>query len=396
MQSELRLRLTAGGSYQLGEHVATWRHRLNDEKIIDLIFRGKSFEISREGSGPNGRPRMFINGVRTADGKLFQGRSLLELIRKLDLYFDDLIEIPSQLRRIERKLDRVLAGGRPRPSTKLCLASVTATWTQERYIPYGALGGFARVPIPLIPVSNTMAAGEYRLLQVILFCAQGSGLLTAGKKRLAKLANIAESDFYRFRDSLHNRQIIRPTGRILKYGIKEYEVLTHPWLCDVGSLPKGGEKTAKGEEICSTGGRTVLPLKTIKKILTDQTINKKAALNRPQAARMEEELLRRLRECCPDQEMERNGGGWRKWAREDPRSLASAIDDLEVRKDNYHLCGVNNSAAYINERYHFYHRKNRRSDKGMAELSPDKSLSELVRESISQCDIQSKQPARSS
>jgi len=207
---------------------------------------------------------MFINRVRKPDGRLFQGRSILELVRKLDICFDDLVEIPARLQRIERKLDKALAC-RPRLSTKLCLTSIAATWPQERYTPAWAVGGFARVPLPLIRASNIMAAGEYRVLLAILFCAKGTGLLQAGKKTVSKLANVAESDFYHFRDSLHNRQIIRPTGRILRYGTKEYEVLTHSWLCEDESL-LGGEKSANGGEIDAARGRTVPPLKNDKKI----------------------------------------------------------------------------------------------------------------------------------
>src|ERR1700730_14591718 len=166
-QSELQLAETSGGRYQVGSHIAAWRHRSGDEKIIDLSFRGKAFAITRESSTPNGRPRMFINGIRQPDGKLFQGRCLLELVRKLDDLFDDFIEIPARLERMERKLDVLVARGPRAAKTKLCLVRVEAAWPQERYVPNGSSGGFARVPIPTISASQYMAAGEYRLLQAI-------------------------------------------------------------------------------------------------------------------------------------------------------------------------------------------------------------------------------------
>jgi hypothetical protein len=193
-QPELKSFALVGGAsrYEIGSHIATWQRRSNDEKIVDLSFRGKRFEITQEGSGPSGRPRMFINGIRRPDRRLFQGRSLKELVRMLDLHFDDFIEIPARLERIERKLD-TLIGRRRESKTKLCLAPITGNWPQERYIPAVALGGFARVPIPMIAASQHMARGEYRLLEVVLFCGQGTGLLTAGKDRLAELANVHQS-----------------------------------------------------------------------------------------------------------------------------------------------------------------------------------------------------------
>jgi hypothetical protein len=232
-QPELQLPKISGGRYKVRSHIATWQHRSNDEKIIDLSFRGKPFEVTREGSGPNGRQRMLINGIRKPDGKLFQGRSLLELVHKLDLHFNDFVEVPARLQRIEQKLDILVAGTHPRiAKSKLCGEKVTATWSQERYVPKASLGGFARVPIPTIAASTFMATGEYRLLQAILFCAQGTGLLMAGKIRLAKLARVSPAHVKRYLRSLRNRQIVRPTGRILKYGVREQELLTHPWLCD--------------------------------------------------------------------------------------------------------------------------------------------------------------------
>ena len=81
----------------------------------------------------------------------------------LDLHFDDFIEIPARLERMERKLD-TLIGRRRESKTKLCLAPIMANWPQERYIPKAALGGFARLPVPMIAASQCMAAGRISLL----------------------------------------------------------------------------------------------------------------------------------------------------------------------------------------------------------------------------------------
>jgi len=157
------------------------------------------------------------------------------------------------LERIERKID-TLIGRRRESKTKLCLAPITANWPQERYIPKAALGGFARVPIPMIAASQHMARGEYRLLEVVLFCAQGTGLLTAGKERLAELANVDESYVKHCLCSLCNRLILRRTGRILKYGVREYELLTHPWFGENDASERGDKFVHKGGQICAKRG----------------------------------------------------------------------------------------------------------------------------------------------
>ncbi len=113
MDSQQSFALAGGASgYEIGSHIATWQRRSNDEKIVDLSFRGKHFEITQEGTGPSGRPRFLINGIRTSDDKLFQGRALLELVRKLNDEWGTFREIPSRLARMERKLDTLIAGGR--------------------------------------------------------------------------------------------------------------------------------------------------------------------------------------------------------------------------------------------------------------------------------------------
>ncbi len=131
-------------------------------------------------------------------------------------------------------------------TTKLCLKPVTVTWEQQRYVPKQSLGGFARVPLPLIKASRFLSDPEYRVLEAILFCAQGTGLLTAGKCRLGKIADVPPSHVKWYLRSLCNRQIIRPTGRILGNRAKEYELLTHPWLCDDESLLKRQDQNAQG------------------------------------------------------------------------------------------------------------------------------------------------------
>lgn len=80
----------------------------------------------------------------------------------------------------------------------------------------------------------------------MLFCAQGTGLLTAGKDRLAELANVDESYVKHCLRSLCNRLILRRTGRILKYGVREYELLTHPWFGENDASERRGKFVPKG------------------------------------------------------------------------------------------------------------------------------------------------------
>jgi hypothetical protein len=51
MQSKLSLHGRTGGKYQLDSDTAIWQPHPGDEKVIDLSFRGKSFEVTREGTG---------------------------------------------------------------------------------------------------------------------------------------------------------------------------------------------------------------------------------------------------------------------------------------------------------------------------------------------------------
>jgi hypothetical protein len=347
-QRELQFALAGGASYEIGSHIATWQRRSNDEKIIDLSFRGKHFEITQEGSGPGGRPRMLINGIRRPDGRLFQGRSLLELLRELNNNWGSFVEIPARLERMERKLDTLI--GRHRESkTKLCLAPITANWPQERYIPKAALGGFARVPVSMIAASQCMAAGEYRVLLAVLFCAQGTGLLTAGKKRLAKLAKVGEPYVNDCLRSLCNRQILRATGRILKYGVKEHELLTHPWLSENDASQRGDKFLHKGGQICAERGTTVVPLKTSNKTSTNKTSNKKLVL----APNGEEVLLAQIGEIVGHAEMVKNGGMWRKRIRgglSEIRALKHAIEDYKLRTPDQRF-QIRDRPAWFTDRY---------------------------------------------
>jgi hypothetical protein len=266
-QAEMSLGEVDGGAYRIGRNVAVWKTRADDSHIIDLSFRRRKYKVSKESRGPQGQCRLFVNGFRQPDGKLLQGRELTELIRKIDRFHGRLI---NQLDRIETTMhagfDRIeKALVRPKwprlvGKGKLCITPITATWPQQRYIPKSALGGFARVPLPAIQASQEMAAGEYRLLQAILFSGQGTGLLTAGKNRLGRLAAVAETHVKDFLRSLCNRQIMRPTGKILKYGVREYELLTHPWFTNAEPEPiEGGTKNDHGGQKTTQGGTTFVP-----------------------------------------------------------------------------------------------------------------------------------------
>jgi hypothetical protein len=269
-QLDLTLGAIAGGSYEIGGHVARWKCRSDDPKTIDLNFLGSEFEVTQESAGSGGRPRLYVNGFTQPDGKLLQGRSLQELIRKLYEFGEKII---CRLDRIETKIDLIQRAVKPRARRvsglgKLCTVPVTVTWGQERYVPRSAIGGFSRVPLSAIPASQEMAAGEYRLLQAILFCAQGTGLLAAGKSRLSKLASVDPAHVKHFRRSLCNRGLIRPTGLITGNNVRVYELLTHPWLVS-STLDLGGRKLSEQGQNQEQRGATFAPLKK------DKTINKK-------------------------------------------------------------------------------------------------------------------------
>jgi hypothetical protein len=272
-QTELGFVVVQGGSYEVEESKATWRSL--DEKTIKLSFGGKEFTVTREGRGVAGNPRFHVNGYTQPDGKLLQGRSIPELVRKLHRFGKAIIRRVDRLEanmhaRFDR-LEKMASGKAPRVvgQSKLCAAPVRVEWEQRRYIPRNAAGSFARVPEPLIDGSRSMASGEYRLIQAILILAQGTGLLTAGKYRLADLAKVDPADVKRCRDSLVNRGILRPTGRKLPRGLIEYELLTHPFLM------AGDLSDAWGEESGTTGGKNVATGGTVPPNKTSQKKNPK-------------------------------------------------------------------------------------------------------------------------
>jgi hypothetical protein len=355
MQSELKLSVVSGGSYEAGGNKATWIPRPGSSKVIDLYFRGKRFEVTQEGSGPQGRPRFLVNRTRQPDGKLLQGREIAELIQKLDLFWPDLIELPERLNRIEGTLDRIekaVAGKRQRPPSggKLCMSPVCITWQQERYIPRFAPGGFARVPLAAIPASQQMAAGEYRLLQAILFCALGTGLFAVGKKRLGKLAAVPESHVKDFRRSLTNRGLIRPTGRIGDYGAPEYEVLTHPWLVGDNLLVKGGQESAAGGPMEGQRGPTVGPLKTSSKTSTNKTSKKIRGLLAPDGERR---LLEEIATVVGTEEIKINGGMWvtrMRGGQWEIKALRNSIEDYWVKTPEQ-KSSIGNRSGWFTDHY---------------------------------------------
>ena len=362
-QTEMSLGRIDGGTYRIGRNVAVWKTRANNSHIIDLSFRQRRYKITKESRGPQGHGRLFVNGFRQPDGKLLQGRELLELIRKIDRFHENLIK--RQLDRIETtmhvRFDQIEKAivrtkwRRPAGKGKLCTIPITATWTQERYVPKSALGGFSRVPLPVIHASQEMAAGEYRLLQAILFCAQGTGLLTAGKKRLAKLAAVDPADVKHFLRSLCNRALIHPTGSILKSGIREYELLTHPWFVD--PLLTQGEETREGWGKETRGGGeethkregTVPPLKT-NKTITDKTTNKSSVL----APDGEQELLDQIRQICGEKEVRNSGGQWINLIRKGSDSLRgvrAAIEDWKLVRPDLKGGIKKSRGAWLRDRY---------------------------------------------
>jgi hypothetical protein len=312
---------------------ARWRNESDD--VIRLEIGDKMFAVSRQGRGRAGRARFYVPGVTNERGGRLQTRSLDSLANRLlevlawqtrhGLELEDLrarvskVEIKTGIsntpakrrkaeaegakaRQLERE-DKALAGdavddaaeaadaqqtvGRPARqggNGKLCAAPVRVEWEQRRYIPKNAPGAFARVPASLIGGSREMASGEYRLLQAVLILAQRTGLLTAGKHKLARSAAIDPADVKRFRESLVNRGILRATGRTLKRGIIEYELLTHPALMDGESTDQGGEDGAQtGGNLSGTGG-TVPPNKMNEKMNPEDESRARPAFKAPRPA----------------------------------------------------------------------------------------------------------------
>jgi len=369
-QREMSLGGIDGGTYHVGRHMASWKTRPDSPNIVDLRFRRRSFTITKESRGQGGRARLFVNGFRQPDGKLLQGRELLELIRKIDRFYGKLIKV--QLDRIETgmhvRFDRIekaisrskwprLAG-----KGKLCTAPIAATWTQERYVPKFALGGFSRVPLPVIQASHEMASGEYRLLQAILFCAQGTGLLTAGKIRLARLASVGEQHVKDFLRSLCNRQIIRPTGRTLKFGVREHELLTHPWL--MSPEIEGGQNTTKGGQETTEGGPTLGPLKTNNKTAPDKT-SKKTAVPSTRSDQAPDEIDKDTRSYCGEKllgllgaivrpsEIVRNEPMWRARIKTSRKAIMKAIKEYYGLSDEKRK-QIQNPAAWMTKRYRLF------------------------------------------
>lgn len=369
-QTEMSLGRVDGGTYRAGRYVAVWKPCPDNSQIIDLAFRRRRYKITKESCGPQGRGRLFVNGFRQPDGKLLQGRDLLELIRKIDRFHGKLLKcqldrIETTMRvgfdRIEKALVRTKWPRLPGKG-KLCAVPIAATWTQERYVPQYALGGFSRVPLPVIQASREMAAGEYRLLQAILFCAQGTGLLTAGKIRLARLASVGPQHVKDFLRSLCNRQIIRPTGRRLKFGVREFELLTHPWLQP--DPPEGGQETTEGAKNVQRGANAWPPLKTSNKNPTDKTSEKTPVPSSlsdqgsdqiDKATRLcaDEQLLGLLSAIVRPSEIIRNVPMWRARIKASPKAIIKAVNKYHgLSEENRKQ--IKNPAAWMTKQYRLF------------------------------------------
>ena len=62
------------------------------------------------------------------------------------------------------------------------------------------------------------------------------------------------------------------------------------------------------------------------------------------------DLMRELRALLSEKEMTKFGGMWGKRIKTSPRAVAYAIEDLKLRKDNYHH-GIKNRGAWLSNRY---------------------------------------------
>lgn len=237
-QFDLGLEVLDGGSYEVGGEKAVWRRSKGHEKAFALHFGRRRFRVTREGNGVAGNPRFHVNGFTQPDGKLLQGRSIPELVRKLHRFGSAIVarlnriekRIDARFDRLERSIATVKVLPQPnkgrRVSNKLCTSPAVVTWPQSRFIPSKAGDTeFARVPSHLYSKQGEFADGEFRVLCAMLEMATPKGLVW-GEEKLSRLANVHPKDLSHFRTSLQNRALIRRTGDKEGRAIV-WELLTH-------------------------------------------------------------------------------------------------------------------------------------------------------------------------
>lgn len=385
------------------------QYRLLDEKTTEVNFDGEIFRAVRGSGGRYSAPEI-LGRQRPRGFQNFMSRAVMvrEARREIASAAEARARADAAVERVFEAEESPESPTTPRSRNKL--ATVRAQIGEKRYIdPFGEkqTGQFFYITPAWLVRARTEPEGPTwleiavysRLTHPVTFkddgfCKQFWKGSTAAiiDLDLHSLAECLRADYKATRKafaSLVNRGLLEEVENEKERGPKTVRFLWHRWMKETGFKPVSFED----KEALSPPAMGLKPVSPqVLKIKDNKTIKEKA-LNRPRAAGIarnpsQEELLRRLRELCSPEEMEENGAGWRTWAREDPRALHAAIDDLAVRSDNYHLGHVKNPGAYINERYQFYHAKFARSHKAMTDLSPDKSLSELIRESISQAETE--------
>lgn len=383
-------------------------YRRVDEKTTQIDFDGEIFNVVRRSGGRYSAPEI-LGDRRPCGFQNFMSRVLMVRDARREM-----ARAAEARARADAAVERVFvadADTQPtKPRWRNKLATVRSQIAEKRYIdPFGEkqTGQFFYITPAWLVAARTEPEGPTwleiavysRLTHPVTFKDTGfckrfwkGSTAAVIDLDLHSLAGWLRADYKATRKafaSLVNRGLLEEVENDKERGPKTVRFLWHRWMKETGLKPVSSSEEKEALSPPVTGLKPVSP--HVLKIKDNRQTIKEKTPNRPQAAGIEEEFLSRLCELCSPKEMEKNGVGWRTWAREDSRALRAAIDDLAVRNDNYHLGKVKNPAAYINKRYQFYSTKIARSDEAMTDLSPDKSLREFVRESISQAE--SERPA---
>jgi DNA-binding MarR family transcriptional regulator len=111
------------------------------------------------------------------------------------------------------------------------------------------------------------------------------------------------------------------------------------------SRPKRADPRAQNDTL--DGSKSAVPSSERESTSNTSTRPQAALVTRAGHRNAELELLRRISELCGPEEMRKNGAMWRDRGRKEPRALRNAIEDLELRSDNYHLPDMKNPGAML-------------------------------------------------
>jgi hypothetical protein len=370
MQSELKLSVVSGGSYDAGGNKATWAPRHASSNVIDLYFSEKRFEVTQEGTGPNGRPRFLINRTRQPDGKLLQGRGMPELIQKLERFWPELTELPSRLDRVEGKLDRIATavtgqrresdpksrpavGGRKRDAvgrfSNREFGALIHDFSAIDEYPLGTPSWLARRPE--LEWSRKAVYGQLRRwlgakepgCTVIKSNAAVGDQLGINRKTVATA--LAE---------LEDLRLIHVEGP--QKGKRRVYFHWHEWMENPEAIPTWVKLGQVSEPPLSHPARSVIPTRadSSPKFGHKETSKPNPHQTRVLAPDGEHRLLAEIQSCLGAAEMKRNGGMWRTRLRggaNEIRALRNAIEDFRNRSKDPAREKIRHPAKWFTDRY---------------------------------------------